>query len=414
MHTALRIPARRRLLGLAAVAVLAVAVGLAGCAKPPRQATGLMDTPENHVSLGNRFLDQNRWSDAENEFNLALQLNKDHGPAMSGLAIVRAHAASQATGKDKERLTDQALDLADKGLSKAKGDDAERAARVAYIRVYTYTQSPSSWLKKAESQWEHAVDLDKRKQDPDPDFFMARAYRAAFEWQKSMDAYSRVLNLKRGREEQANDEMAVVQKIVRAAPGSPYGNLIALQPALDRADVAALLVEELQLTRLYERGNTQRFDTSFQAPTQPGGQMQVDTMQHMPEVTDIANHPMKADIQEIIKLRVDGLEPYPDHTFQPDKKLTRGEFAIMIVDIVSHVTGDAKMKSEYFGESRSSIPDIAPSNPMYSAAKTSLARGFLEPKDRFAGTFGPGDDVSGADALLAIKEVNRYLGGLHK
>lgn len=408
MHTALRIPAYRRFLGLAAVAVLAAAVGLAGCAKPPRQQQGLLDTPDHHVLRGNDLLDQERWSDAENEYNLALSLDREYGPAMSGLAIVRAHAAGQASRDNKGRLTDQAMDLADKGLSKAKDDDAKRAARVAFIRVYAYSQSPDSWLKKAENEWEKAVDLDKRKQDPDPDFFMARAYRTAFEWQKSMDAYSRVLNLNKGRQQQANDEYAIVQKIVRAAPGSMHGKLVAIQPALNRADVAALLVEELQVSKLYERGNTQRFDTSFQAPTQAGGQMQVDTTQRMPEATDIANHPLRADIQEVMRLKVLGLEPLPDRQFHPNETMSRAEFAMLIEDVLARVTGEQGLKTKYIGE-RSPFPDVRGDLPYFNAVETAVSHNLMEPKNRIQGTFGPADPVSGADALLAIRAMQNEL-----
>ena len=341
MHTALRKSSRGPLWLLMAVVALAGALSLAGCATKPREQQGLLDTPDHHVLRGNDLMDQEHWSDAENEFNLALSLDKEYGPALSGLAVVKAHAAAQTglSAKDKEKLVDQADDLASRGLSKAKDDDQKRGARVARIRMYTYVQTPDSWLKKAESNYEDAVDLDKRKQDADPDFFIARAYRTAFQMQKAQDAYQRVLALNKGRTQQANDELALVQKVLRAAPGSMHGKLIAFEPSLSRADVAALLVEELQISKLYERGNTQRFDTSFQAPTQAGGQMKVDTMQRMPEATDIANHALRADIQEVMRLKVLGLEPLPDRQFHPNDPMSRAEFAMLIEDVLVRVTG---------------------------------------------------------------------------
>jgi hypothetical protein len=408
MQTALRVQVRRPWMALAMMVVLGGALALSGCAEKPRQQEGLLDTPDHHVLRGNDLMDQEQWQGAESEFNLALSLDRDYGPAMSGLAVVKAHAASQATGDAKSKLTDQAMDLADKGLSKANDDDSKRAARVAYIRVYTYAQSPSSWLDKAVSQWEKAVDLDKRKQDPDPDFFIARAYRTAFQWSKSMDAYSRVLNMNKGRQQQANEEYAVVQKIVRAAPGSMHGKLVAIQPSLTRADVAALLVEELKITKLYERGNTQRFDTSFQAPTQPGGQMQVDTMQRMPDATDIANHPLKSDIQECMRLKVLGLEPLPDRQFHPDDPMSRAEFALLIEDILARVTGEQGLKTKYIGQ-RSPFPDVRGDLPYFNAVETAVTHNLMEPKDKIQGTFGPTDPVSGADALLAIRTMQDEL-----
>jgi tetratricopeptide (TPR) repeat protein len=410
MESAFRIAHRGPFGLLVAAAVLLTAIALAGCAAKPREQQGLLDTADHHALRGNDLMDQERWSDAENEFNLALSLDKNYSPALAGLAVVKAHAAAQTgvPAKDREKLIDQADDLASRGLSKAQDDDQKRGARVARIRMYTYAQTPDSWLKKAESDYESAVDLDKRKQDADPDFFIARAYRTAFQMQKSQDAYGRVLALNKGRTQQANDELALVQKILRAAPGSMHGKLIAFQPSLSRADVAGLLVEELQISKLYERGNTQRFDTSFQAPTQAGGQMKVDTMQRMPEATDIADHAMRADIQEVMRLKVLGLEPLPDRQFHPNDKMSRAEFAMLIEDVLAKVTGEQGMKTKFFGQ-RSPFPDVRNDLPYFNAVETAITRNLMEPKNRIQGTFGPTDPVSGADALLAIRAMKDEL-----
>jgi hypothetical protein len=413
MESAHRIPGlgtRRPLVALATFAALVAALGLAACSEKPREAQGKLDTPDHHVLRGNDLLDQDRFGDAEAEFNLALSLDKDYGPAFSGLAVVYAHESS-VNNKEHDRLADKAIDAADKGLSRAKDDDAKRLARTTYIRVYTYTQSPDSWLDKAHTAYEKAKDLDSRQIDPDPDFFMARAYRAAYEWSKSMDEYSKVLGMNRGRQEQANNEFAVVQKIVRAAPGSMHGKLIAIQPSLSRADVSALLVEELKVARLYERGNNQRFDTSFQAPTGQAA-MQVDTTQRMPDATDIANHPLKSDIQEVMRLKVLGLEPQPDHMFHPNDTMLRAEFALLIEDVLAKVTGEPGLKTKYFGQ-KSPFPDVRGDLPYFNAVETAVTHNLMEPKNRIQGTFGPLDPVSGADALLAIRamqdELRSYL-----
>jgi hypothetical protein len=49
----------------------------------------------------------------------------------------------------------------------------EKMIRVNQIAKYP----PKDWLEDAEDAYKSAVKLDDRKVDPDPDFFMARAYR---------------------------------------------------------------------------------------------------------------------------------------------------------------------------------------------------------------------------------------------
>ena len=65
----------------------------AGCAKEPRSAVGRLDTPEHHTLRGHDFVDEGKWADAEREFDLALSLNKDFGPALAGKGIVTAKKA---------------------------------------------------------------------------------------------------------------------------------------------------------------------------------------------------------------------------------------------------------------------------------------------------------------------------------
>ncbi len=69
----------------------------------------------------------------------------------------------------------------------------------------------------------------------------------------------------------------------------------------------------------------------------------------MPDATDIKDHPLRADIEEVLKLRVVGLEPDPAHLFHPNAKVTRGEFAMMVEDILVKVTGETGLKTKFIG-----------------------------------------------------------------
>ncbi|MDH4248061.1 MAG: hypothetical protein OEW39_09595, partial [Deltaproteobacteria bacterium] len=245
---------------------LAVAWSIAGCGKGPREAEGRLDTPAHHTLRGYDFLDQGKYTDARESFELALSLDKKFSTALSGLAITMA-AKAQEPGMSKDQREDIFKDARRKmkeGLSNAKNKDDERQAHVAMIRVHTLTKEPSdSWVKDAQDSYEDAVDLDKKGEDPDPHFFMARAYRDGFDLQKSQDLYRKVLGMKSSRNAQADKEWAQVQKILRAEPGSMHGKIVAFAETLSRADISGLFIEELRLDKLFMRGNRGTPDTSF-------------------------------------------------------------------------------------------------------------------------------------------------------
>jgi hypothetical protein len=54
---------------------------------------------------------------------------------------------------------------------------------------------------------------------------------------------------------------------------------------------------------------------------------------------DIAEQVLRTDIQSVMELGIKGLEPYPNHTFKPDEKIVRAEYAMMIEDILMEPHG---------------------------------------------------------------------------
>lgn len=393
---------------LALLAAASTLLFFSSCAKPPREAAGKLDTPDHHVLRGQDAIERDDWDGAEREFNLALSLDKEYGPALSGQGIVTAHkaAAPGLKADDRKKRAEQAIDLGEQGRKRAKNDDEKRVAYVGLIRIHQTAKYPEKWLGEAEDAYKSAVKLDERKVDPDPAFFMARAYRDAFDMQRASDLYRQVLGMNRGRGQQADAELAVVQKILRAEPGSLHGKIVAFEPSITRADTAALFVEELQLTKLYERGNASRFDTGFKAPA--SGQMQADQLQRIPDATDIKDHPLRSDIEEVMKLKVAGLEPSADHKFYPNEKVLRAEFALMVEDILTRVTGEQGLKTRFIGQ-RSPFPDVRNDAYYFNAVQTVVSRNLMEPKNKIQGVFGPTDPVTGADALLVLRQMKDEL-----
>ena len=384
-------------------------LGLGGCGKAPRKAVGKLDTPQHHTLRGHDFIEKGDWEEAGKSFDLAISLGRAHGPAYAGKAIVVAHGAT-AAGLDadqREKRFEKAGDLVDQALDNAETPAEKRAAHVAGIRVQRLTKVERKWLVEAEEHYEDAVGLDKRRLDPDPHFYMARAYRDAFEVRKAEDLYRKVLGMNSGKSSMANTELALVQKVIRAEPGSRHGRVIAFAPTISRADIAALFIEELRLERLYQRGNTKRFDTGFKPPAK-GRRFEADKVVRAAEVTDIGKHPLRADILEVIRLRVAGLQPDAQHRFHPDKPVRRAQFAMMVQDILVKVTGEKGLDTKFIGQA-SPFPDVRGDHFSFNAILTVTSRGLMDPLDKVNGIFGPAEPVQGADALLVIRLLHNQL-----
>jgi tetratricopeptide (TPR) repeat protein len=386
---------------LGALALAAALLVLAGCGPQKRTAGGALDTAEHHTLRGNDLMDAGDWAGAKREFDLGLSLDPKYSQALAGKAVVTANDANAPglSASKREDIHEDAEGLYEKALSEAKTPADTRVAHTAAMRVHTITQLPQDWLDEARDHYDDAVDTEGAGQDPNPDFYRARAERTAFQLPAASTYYQRVLSLNRGKTKEADEELATVQKVIRAQPGSRYGRIVAFLEQVNRADMAALFIGELQLARLYTRGN-QPVDNSFRPPDQ--GDFQTEQVVRAPEATDIAEHPLKTDIDEIIRLRVSGLEPDPAHRFNPNKPVTRGEFALMVEGILVRVTGETGLQTRFIGQ-KSPFPDVREDLFYYNAVQTVVSRNLMDPKDKVRGLFKPSDPVTGAEALLVIR-----------
>jgi hypothetical protein len=219
--------------------------------------------------------------------------------------------------------------------------------------------------------------------------------------------YRKVLDLDTEYTAEANRSWELVQKIQRAQPGTTVGKQIALVEAITRADVAALFVEELKLEVIYEKLSIKTFDTSFKAP-KSGLEMETEAMVKMAPATDIADHVLRHDIDTVIRIGVRGLEPFPNHTFRPDEQISRASYAMMLEDILIKATRDDKLATKFIG-STSPFPDLRADLPYFNAVMVCTTRNIMTVADKRTGEFRPMATVSGADALLAIRELKEQL-----
>lgn len=391
-----------------------IIVGCSSSQPKTRKPQSKLDTPEHHVLRANDMIERNRWDAARREYQLALDITPSYSPALAGKSLVLAHDATLPgkTNEEIAKIQEDSLAALDRAESNASTPTETAQYHVMAIRVQSTLKQEENWLETAEDHFNDAQEL--YNEDPklfnfraEPHFYMARAYRDALSWQKAMTQYGIVLDLNLSFTRLASLELEQIQKTVRANPGTRQGAKIANSPFITRGDLAALLIEELRLSQLYGRsGDKKRFDNSFKAPKSAGNRL--NASRNIPEVTDIDSHPLRSDIEEVMKIGVRGLGASPQRLFNPDQKVKRAEFALILEDILIQVTKDRSLSTRFIGES-SPWPDVRPSAFYYNAARTMISRNIMTVIDRTRGEFGPNQSITGTDALLGIRTLKDEL-----
>ncbi len=349
------------------------------------------DTPAHHVKNGHKLLKSGKTDAALREFNRARELDPKHSPAYVGLGLVQGVQGEFDQGFKAMKMAQRYAD----------GQEQKVDVDVGYMRLYIMggEKVEKNWLKEVNTSFNNAIryipDL------PEPYFYMGVAYKNSYKFPKAAANFTKVLELDKGFVAEADKEYAIVQKIQRAMPGSEVGKKIALLEKITRADAAALFIEELEIDALFKKGTLKKFDTAFKDPTKT---FAAGEYGKTPPATDIENHVLKADIDAVIAMGIKGLQPGPDHTFQPEKIINRAEFAMMIEDVLIKITGDNSLATKFIG-SASPFPDLRNDLPFFNAAMVCTTRNILETKNVATGEFAPMEPVAGAEALLGIRTL---------
>ncbi len=377
-----------RILNISVVLFLIILFIIPGCGPKPLQKESILDTPDNHYRQGLRSFNRGDLEGAAEEFNRATALDPDYAGGYVGLGLVEA---------EKENYK-QAFDLIDKGIAKNK-DFID--GYIAKGRLFVKQRKGDKWLDNAVKQYEKALKIDDNNEKVL--FYMGETYKQAYKFDSAADYFRDVISIKGDFAEQANGEWELMQKIQRAAPGTRIGKKIALIPEIDRADLAVLFIEELKLLEVFKKKQPKTYDTRFRPPTDPTKMKEQEKEQKM--TTDIEGHWAKNWIEDIIK--AGAMDLFPDRTFRPDEMITRVNYAMFLQNILIAVTGDEKLATKYIG-TQSRFPDVNPTHYAYNAICLSVDRGIMK-ADKIDGSFGLNKTISGADALLIIRDFQNAL-----
>ena len=372
--------------------VIALGFFVVSCGPKAVKPVSEMDTPDHHFYTGMKFLDQGKYADARGEFDRAIALDTRYSKGYAGNGLALAYQGDFKAANDSMK---QAWKF-------AKNDDEKIFVHVSRIRLYTLSKAEKDWIKDAKSKFEKAIAIDPKYSAAY--YFMGIAYKNALDFANAGQMFKQVIDFNRDYVKEADAEWNLTQKIQRAMPGTITGKKIAILERINRADAAALFMEELKIDVLYKKKTVKTFDTSFRDPEKAKAKASAPPI----TATDIANYPLKADIEGILRIGVRGLETYPDGSFHPNDMVDRATYAMMIEDILIKVSGDNSLATKFIG-STSPFPDLRSDLPYFNAVMVVTSRGIMEAKDLSSGEFSPLGTVPGVDALLIIRKMKEEL-----
>jgi hypothetical protein len=382
---------------------------VSGCSTAKPRCTDVQDNPTHHYQIGMKALEDGNISTAEEKFKRALYCDEEFSIAHSGMAIVSAEKVKAQTDPGfKSVEAERVAEELKKAKKYADKPDQNFDYFTAVVRTDTLTKK-KDWLADSAEAYNEGSKLtvDERNLTyylgtEALTYFMGVAWLEGKEFQKARDSFSAVLNAKREGKwhEKADKGWKRVDKIVRAMGGvvvGDVGKMIATQDSVSRADLAALIINELKIEKVMAGRIPLASQSAKKAEFTPA---------------DMTNHPFKEEVLTLMKWNVRGMEPKYDETtraylFKPNDSVSRGEMAFILEDVLIKLTGDEKIATAYFGQDRSPFPDVKPTSALYNAVMNMTTRNIME--SELSGEFRTSAPVDGAEALLAIRTLKQKI-----
>lgn len=123
-------------------------------------------------------------------------------------------------------------------------------------------------------------------------------------------------------------------------------------------------------------------------------------------VTDIGGHWAAPWISSVMDAGV--MEPFPNHTFQPEGQVRRADFAAIVSRALALASALDPPRAKNWQRDRASFSDLQPTHPAYDAASRAVGTRILTATPD--GAFEPTRLVTGAEASEAIARLQKLIG----
>lgn len=372
------------------ILVVFVAVTLMSCGSKNKKPTVVkMEPPDLYTSDGMTLLENGLYDDADREFAWALGKNPKNARAAIGRSLAQIYQGNY----------DEALDYLKSGCKYAKQDEDKVFCQVTRIRIYTQDKRDKRWFLETKEAFDAAVKMDPRSSDAY--YYMGFAYRDNLNFDEAGKMFQEVIAINDQHVKEAGIQTEQIQKIQRAMAATKTGRKIALADRITRADCAAIIMEEIKLEKILSRQ-----DPNAAAVTDKTKDKKAE--KGKAAAKDIAEHPFRVHIEEVLKLGIKGLAKYPDGSFRPEECVNRAAYAVIMEDLLERLSGNAELKKP-FQATASPFSDVKSDYAYYEAVMVLTSRGIMEKKNGSTDMFAPLAPVSGAEAVLIARKLKEDL-----
>jgi len=356
------------------------------------------------AALGYSALARKDEQAAVTHFDKALTASSSYAPALAGrgeallslgrtdqaLASFEAALAADATLASvrsrvdvlKFRGAQQNIENARKAAEAGRTDEARRrylsaieaSPQSAFLyRELAMVEQKSGDTASALIHAEQAVNLDAA--DARALMLIAEIREANGEWTKAADAYA-ALNAVEPSDATSAKIDAMRERAAFDAMPAEY-RAIEQSPTVTRAQLAALL--GVRLEDLLRRARA----------TNPA------------VMTDVRGNWAAPWILAVARAGV--MEAYPNHAFQPNGSVRRGDLAQAVSRVLTLIANEKPRLAARWRDPRPKFADVAPNHLSYPAAARSVSAGIMSPLD--GETFQLSRPITGAEAADAVTKL---------
>jgi tetratricopeptide (TPR) repeat protein len=362
------------------------------------------------TGLGYVALARNSFKDSLLHFDRAIVANPRYAPALAGRAeallavdqpeqaLQSLEAALQAdpslTGLSSRvevlrfRTQQQSITSARAHAEAGRLADARAAyqAAIAASPGSPFLHRELAEVERLAGQTTAALEQARRAADLDPDepgtfVMLGELYEAGGEYDRAIEAYTTAYLLQ--PDEAIGDRLDSLRARAAFEAMPAEYRAIEASPAITRGELAALLAVRLE---------------SLLQPFRPAV-----------VVTDTRNHWAAGHILTVTRAGV--MDPYPNHTFQPNTVVRRADLAQAVSRVLQIIAREDPQLAASWRSNPRTFPDVGPRHQSYAAASLSVGAGVLSTADD--GSFQVTRPVSGADAVGALSKLqelgSRYM-----